>query len=69
MKESNKVMELLTGYHYKNTPMGILATVKTANGKEDVSITSDLFYSLVALDYQESHNGCTISRSAIKEDN
>ena len=67
MKESNKVMELLAGYHYKNTPMGILATVKTANGKEDVSITSDLFYSLVALDYQESHNGCTISRSAIKE--
>ena len=67
MRESNKVMQLLTNYHYKNTPMGILATVKTANGKEDVPITSDLFYSLVALDYQNRNEGETVSRGAIKD--
>lgn len=67
MKESNKVMELLKSYHYKNTPMGILVTVETANGKEDIPVDSKMFYSLVALDYQESHEGETISLGAVKE--
>ncbi|MDE7313900.1 MAG: hypothetical protein K2N87_20130 [Eubacterium sp.] len=31
------------GFYYKNTDLSILATISTANGKEDVSINSDRF--------------------------
>ena len=38
---------------YKKTDLGILVTVSTADGKEDVSINSDKFISIITSRYRK----------------
>lgn len=52
-------------FYYKNTDLGILATISTANGKEDVSINSDKFISIITSRYRK-RCGMIISPTPIK---
>lgn len=51
MKELNLIMEILEKYQYKNTSKGIYAYIDTANGREEVPVKGDVFYSIIADDY------------------
>lgn len=53
------------GFYYKNTDLGILATISTANGKADVSINSDKYISIIASRYRKKC-GVVISAAPIK---
>ncbi len=50
---------------YKKTDLGILVTVSTADGKEDVSINSDKFISIITSRYRKQC-GMVISTAPIK---
>ncbi len=52
-------------FYYKNTDLGILATISTVNGKEDVSINSDKYISIIASQYRKKC-GMVISAAPIK---
>ncbi len=53
------------GFYYKNTNLGILATISTANGKEDVSISNSKYISIIASRYRK-RCGNVISAAPIK---
>ncbi len=53
------------GFYYKKTDSGILATISTADGKEDVSINSDKFISIITSRYRKKC-GMVISATPIK---
>lgn len=53
------------GFYYKNTDLGILATISTANGKEDVSISNSKYISIIASRYRK-RCGSVISAAPIK---
>lgn len=67
MNKSQKVLEILRGYQYKNTSRGIYAFIDTSNGLKEVSIKSEYFYSVVANDYQKENDNQIISQKIIKE--
>ncbi|MCM1064121.1 MAG: hypothetical protein NC420_06510 [Eubacterium sp.] len=52
-------------FHYKKTDSGILVTISTADGKEDVSINSDKFISIITSKYRK-RCGMVISPTPIK---
>ncbi len=52
-------------FYYKKTDAGILATISTADGKEDVSINSDKFISIITSKYRK-RCGMVISATPIK---
>ena len=67
MSKFNNVIKILEGYQYKNTSNGIFAYIDTANGREEVSITSNIFYSIIADDYQKQNDGKTVCIKTIKD--
>lgn len=67
MNQTSKVMGILKEYQYKNSQNGIFAYIDTASGKEEVSIKSDIFYSIIADDFQQRNDGATVSLKTIKE--
>lgn len=67
MSKSTKVLEILKEYQYKNTNNGIFVYIDTANGKEEVSIRSDIFHSIIADDFQRKNEGATVSLKTIKD--
>ena len=52
-------------FYYKKTDLGILVTISTADGKEDVSINSDKFISIITSKYRK-RCGMVISATPIK---
>lgn len=52
-------------FYYKKTDLGILVTISTADGKEDVSINSDKFISIITSKYRK-RCGMVVSASPIK---
>lgn len=67
MSKTVKVLEILKEYQYKNTNNGIFVYIDTANGKEEVSIRSDIFHSIIADDFQRKNEGATVSLKTIKD--
>lgn len=67
MSKSEKVLELLDGYQYKNTTRGIYAYIDTINGREEVPLSSGIFYSVLADDFRIKYDGASISQKTIKE--
>lgn len=67
MSKNKTIMDILEGYQYKNTNKGIFAYVNTANGREEVSISSNTFYSIIADDFRKTTNGTNVSVKTIKE--
>ncbi|MBO5056029.1 MAG: hypothetical protein J6C64_06725 [Lachnospiraceae bacterium] len=64
--ESQAIYELLTEeFPMKNTDNGVLVTIKTAQGKQDVSVSSNKFYSIVANKYRKKY-GQIVSSGKIK---
>lgn len=69
--ESSNVTEniykmLENDFHCKNTNYGVLITVETANGKEDVSLRSDKFRSILANRYRKKY-GKIVQSSKLKD--
>ena len=52
-------------FYYKKTDLGILVTISTADGKEDVSINSNKFISIITSKYRK-RCGMVISATPIK---
>lgn len=67
MTKSQKILEILKNYEYKNTSKGIYAFVETANGSEEVLINSRTFYSIIADVYREISKGKTVDLRTIKD--
>lgn len=71
MNKKNDVTEnifkiLESGFQCKNTNYGVLVTIDTANGKEDVSLRSDKFRSILANRYRKEYG--TIAPSSKMKD-
>ena len=54
MKDLTLIMDMLGKYQYKNTSNGIYAYIDTANGREEVPVTGNVFYSIIADDYRNA---------------
>lgn len=67
MSEFNKIMEILDGYTYRNSNSGIFAYIDTANGREEVPLRSDIFYSVVANEFQTKYENASVSVRMIKD--
>lgn len=67
MNKSKSVLQILKEYQYKNTAKGIIAYVDTASGREEVPLKSDMFYSIIADDYQQRNNGEIVCIQTIKD--
>lgn len=67
MSKTSDIMAILKGYSYKNTEKGIFVYINTANGKEEVPIKSDIFYSVIADDYQRQNESKTVCLKTIKD--
>lgn len=67
MSKNKTIMDILGRYQYKNTNIGIFAYVDTANGREEVSISSNMFYSIIADDFRKETNGTNVSVKTIRE--
>ncbi|MCR1906844.1 hypothetical protein [Intestinimonas butyriciproducens] len=65
MSKSEKVLELLDGYQYKNTTKGIYAYIDTINGREEVPLSSGIFYSVLADDFRTKYDGASISQKML----
>lgn len=64
---TDKIFEMLENdFHYKNTSYGVLVTIETVNGKEDVSIRNDKFRSILANRYRKKY-GESVSPLQIKD--
>lgn len=71
MTKSKEVTEsiyemLKTDFQFKNTNYGVLVTIETADGKEDVSINGDKFRSILANRYRKEY-AKIVSSSKIKD--
>lgn len=62
MSKTSDILSILKSYSYKNTEKGIFAYIDTANGREEVPVKSDIFYSIIADDYQRHTEGKTYGR-------
>lgn len=67
MSKASDILSILKSYAYKNTEKGIFAYIETANGREEVSVKSDVFYSIIADDYQRFNEGKTVCIKTIKD--
>lgn len=67
MSKASDILSILKSYSYKNTEKGIFVYIETANGREEVPIKSDIFYSIIADDYQRYAEGKTVCVKTIKD--
>lgn len=67
MKDLTLIMDILGNYQYKNTSKGIYAYIDTVNGREEVSVTGNVFYSIIADDYRRATNGDPVGIGTIKK--
>lgn len=67
MSKASDILSILKSYSYKNTEKGIFVYIDTANGREEVPVKSEIFYSIIADDYQKQSGGKTVCVKTIKD--